>query len=1064
MQIKHSIHGNHAILAIPTSIVFTALALLLLAPKQGAVKKYYYNYFKEPVRLEIDVTQIAVHDPSGKAGALQNLGVPQLDASFHKEIPVAGWTILIIPKSEQSDERIHVLIHDASSRNSKLFFSPVFKTMTGETMIISNDILVRFKPDAEGPGLTQLAKDTAFEVLQKDWIGLKGNYRLRTSMRNGFAILDLANRLAESGDVVFAESDVLETTKSSSYGISDPFFPLQWGLNNTTVLGIDVGAYKAWLSFFPNSNPGAPVAVLDCGIQQDHPDLNLMGGKDYTGDPMLNGGPEYPLEDNHGTAVAGCICAKQNGLGVVGVAPFSKVWSARVCRTFQDGVILLPSWYANALYDVLSLGIRITSNSYSMSPSSIVTSAFDATQAAGVIHFAASGNDNMGIIAYPANLASVNAVGAINKDGSLGHFSNWGPEQQFVAPGIGIWTTDRTGFDGYSTDDYVFLEGTSLAQAYAAGVASLLLGVDPCLSESQVRQVLQSSALDLGFSGHDDFYGWGLINANSALTQVTFGLPHNDALTIEAFDANANDDFGVAVCITGDRAIIGANSKQISTNANVGAAYIFEKDGISDNSWSKYKKITAGDAYPGDFFGSSVSISGNRALVGAPMKQVSTNAQVGRSYVFEKSPLNNWVQTAELGAFDAFPGDQFGFSVSISGDYAIVGAPYKQVSSNPNVGAAYVFQRDSNGNWMQGPQLLAADAASGDLFGYSISLSGNRVAIGAPYKEISSNNECGAVYIFERDGSGNWSQINKKTASDAFPGDHFGWSVALSGDHAVVGAPNRAISTNPNCGAAYFIDRNDLGQWVEKQTFTAGDPFPGDSFGYSVSMGGGRALIGAPFKTKTDLCDVTNAGAAYLLEQDASGSWSQSIKLTSDSALAGDGYGWAVSVSDSYGLIGLPHRDISTNVNVGAADIYLASKGVIPFGVGSPGCNGLPSTVNVNVPPKIGTSNFAITYANGAPLSLGLGLISDVPDQIGSDPFFLGVVFQVDLLSATEIFALDINTDAIGSGVSPIAIPSDPTLVGKSYYAMALWVWSICTLPPFNLSTSDGLSITILPF
>jgi subtilisin family serine protease len=133
---------------------------------------------------------------------------------------------------------------------------------------------------------------------------------------------------------------------------------------------------------------------------------------------------------------------------------------------------------------------------------------------AGVTHFAATGNDGLDEIDYPAGSSFVNAVGAVNTDGSLASFSNWGAGLNFTAPGVNIVTTDRVGAAGYSTVDYVRMSGTSFASPYAAGVAALMLSLNPSLSPSQVEQMMRASCIDLGTPGYDTTFGWGLVNAN----------------------------------------------------------------------------------------------------------------------------------------------------------------------------------------------------------------------------------------------------------------------------------------------------------------------------------------------------------------------------------------------------------------------------------------------------------------------------------------------------------------------------------------------------------------------
>ena len=177
-----------------------------------------------------------------------------------------------------------------------------------------------------------------------------------------------------------------------------------------------------------------------------------------------------------------------------------------------------------------------------------------------------------------------------------------------------------------------------------------------------------------------------------------------------------------------------------------------------------------------------MAISGDTVVVGASGK----NSNAGAAYIFERNAggVENWGQVKKLTAGDAAAGDWFGVSVAISGDTVVVGA----IEEIRNAGAAYIFERNAGGagNWGQVKKLIAGDAAAGDYFGGSVAISGDTVVVGA----YGKNSYAGAAYIYERNagGAGNWGQVKKLTAGDAAADDYFGYSVAISGDTVVVGA------------------------------------------------------------------------------------------------------------------------------------------------------------------------------------------------------------------------------------------------------------------------------------
>ncbi len=150
---------------------------------------------------------------------------------------------------------------------------------------------------------------------------------------------------------------------------------------------------------------------------------------------------------------------------------------------------------------------------------------------------------------------------------------------------------------------------------------------------------------------------------------------------------------------------------------------------------------------------------------------------------------------------------------------------------------------------------------------------------------------------------------------------------------------------------------------------------------------------------------------------------------------------------------------------VGPSDAFLTRLDVdcvlpAPFGTGTPGCSG-PQTLSTNTCPIIGTTGFQILCSAAPPSSLGLLMITDVADVAGSDPFGIGVLLHVDLLTSTEVNALDIFSDAASVGAITFTVPNNPAIVGNTYFAQALWAWTTCSLPPFGLSTSRGLSMLV---
>jgi len=344
------------------------------------------------------------------------------------------------------------------------------------------------------------------------------------------------------------------------------------------------------------------------------------------------------------------------------------------------------------------------------------------------------------------------------------------------------------------------------------------------------------------------------------------------------------DFFGIAVALSGDTAVVGTNNHASDTGAQ-GAAYIFT---VSDGDWVLEQELSAPDGGPGEGFGWSVALSGDTAVVGAPFHPVGGAASEGAAYVFTRSD-GVWTQQQELTASDGAAGDQFGKAVALSGDTAVVGAPW-------NEGAAYVFTR-SDGDWTQ--HELSEPDGSHDGFGSAVAVSGDTAVVSAPGR----GNFRGVACVYTSSG-GDWAPQQELSASDGAAGDSFGGSVSVSGDTVLASAPYRTVGDNGEQGAAYMFTRA-AGDWTQQQELTASDGAAYDEFGYSVSLDGDTALVGA----QGHWTDGNNQqGDAYLFTRSA-GDWTQHQELAGSDGRAGDGFGWSVSLSGDTALVGAPFRN-----------------------------------------------------------------------------------------------------------------------------------------------------------
>jgi len=277
-----------------------------------------------------------------------------------------------------------------------------------------------------------------------------------------------------------------------------------------TAWGVDrIDADLVWST---NTGKGVNVAILDTGIDYDHPDLagNIAGGINYTGGWWKDGSTNKAYWDDkygHGSHCAGIVAALNNNIGVVGVAPGASLWAVKVLGDdgygYISDIIQGLEWCVENAIDIVSMSFGSVEYSQSLD------NACHATYGAGVLLVAAAGNENGGAVHYPGAYTSVIAVSATNIKDVIADFSSTGPEVELAAPGVDIKSTYRYGA-------YALGSGTSMACPHVAAAAALAWAADPSLTTEQLRTRLQETAEDLGDAGRDNLYGYGLVNAAAA--------------------------------------------------------------------------------------------------------------------------------------------------------------------------------------------------------------------------------------------------------------------------------------------------------------------------------------------------------------------------------------------------------------------------------------------------------------------------------------------------------------------------------------------------------------------
>jgi FG-GAP repeat len=405
-----------------------------------------------------------------------------------------------------------------------------------------------------------------------------------------------------------------------------------------------------------------------------------------------------------------------------------------------------------------------------------------------------------------------------------------------------------------------------------------------------------------------------------------------------ASDGAVGDKLGQSIAISGNTVVVGAFSAAVGNNSSQGAAYVFVKPA---NGWqtqtTESAKLTASNGAPGDQFGSSVSISGNTIVVGAPYAGVGVNPNQGTAYVFVM-PSGGWSgslhENAQLTASDGIGGDELGYSVAISGNTVVAGASDASIGTGcPNgpsckdfEGAAYVYVQPSggwNGSQTETAKLTASDGTSDDGFAQAVSISGNTIVVGSRYFGMNTTYAQGAAYVYVQPANGwtSMTQTAELTTSDGKAAANFGASVGISGTTIVVGAMGAQIGKIYQQGGAYVYVMPS-GGWTTTSNptgkLTASDGATGDQFGTSVSIDGDTIVVGAP---NAAVASNKDEGAAYIFSKPAGGwtNMTQSAKLSSSGGRAGDSYGTSCSISGASAAIGAPRAPVAGSFAQGVA-------------------------------------------------------------------------------------------------------------------------------------------------
>ncbi|MHC4698578.1 MAG: hypothetical protein ACYTFA_17745, partial [Planctomycetota bacterium] len=382
-----------------------------------------------------------------------------------------------------------------------------------------------------------------------------------------------------------------------------------------------------------------------------------------------------------------------------------------------------------------------------------------------------------------------------------------------------------------------------------------------------------------------------------------------------ADDGSPGDFLGFSAAIGGDYAFLGALSGDTDTVHNCGTVYVFRRDGVS---WVAHAELNASDATFLDEFGNSVSVGRDLLVVGAPNGEIPGTSNIGTVYVFKRNG-QTWTEQTRLTAGEVYieSGARFGEAVAIDGDRVIVGAPDKlDITGLNEAGAVYFFERQGDDTWNVVGIPKAPATGDGDHLGIAVSISGDWAIAGAPRTDdecpLSNTCDSGSAFIFRYTGR-LWVVHQTLAGINTAEGDQFGTSVAIHKDTVVVGAKDAKggiYGVVAKAGAVYVFRRTDPNGtpsnladdvWEEEQTLTnAVDGGGGDDLGQSVAIRDNTIIVG-------DNKHNAQRGEAYLFRHDGA-EWLLNETLTSDDATALF-FGWSVATNGDHVIAGAMGTD-----------------------------------------------------------------------------------------------------------------------------------------------------------
>ncbi|MBU2902188.1 Calx-beta domain-containing protein [Maribacter dokdonensis] len=435
------------------------------------------------------------------------------------------------------------------------------------------------------------------------------------------------------------------------------------------------------------------------------------------------------------------------------------------------------------------------------------------------------------------------------------------------------------------------------------------------------------------------------------LCKITLAQDFNEVARILAPDGAIYNKFASTVSIDGDYAIVGTNRNGTDENGlnpmqNAGAAYFLKKD--ETGTWNVMQKVVASDRSSEDGFATMVAISGRHAMIGAPYEEngsgITLRSDHGSVYVFWLNDAGIWTEVQKLEA--PWQYTKFGFPIHIDGNRAMIGAREKTISFrdefgqsqlHKDAGAVYVFELQTNGEWVLTGEMEASDHEPADRFGKGLFFYGDYAVVGCPRKSVKTpfNTEIdnvGAVYVFKKQPDGSWLEIKKMIPSNIAADLSYGESVVISEDQIIVGTQHEAVDNGnggvaQNAGVVYVYNKKENeDDWEEVQILNADPPYQNGIFGDDVLLKNNTLIVGAPRTSIYNPEDQTNyaGGVSYIFRKDTDGLWQQEQVVKGSSVNSFDYFGQHNAFDGTTLIIGAQDHIGADNYTsrMGAAFIY----------------------------------------------------------------------------------------------------------------------------------------------